>query len=101
MLILVVGGSSQWKIPFAVAACVLVSSYLIHVQTMWRQAPITAVIVIAAGLTHHSKLSGVELGVHKVAEVLFGCAVGVAVGFVLSWIWPLPESPSPPNSRST
>ena len=58
LLFLLVGGSSEWKLPFALAVTVLVSSYVIHIQTMWRQAPITAAIVIAAGLTHHSKLSG-------------------------------------------
>jgi len=37
---------------------------------MWRQAPITAAIVISGGLEHHSKLSGIEEGLHRVAEVL-------------------------------
>jgi uncharacterized membrane protein YccC len=91
LLFLVVGGSREWKLPLALAVTVLVSSYLIHIQTMWRQAPITAAIVIAAGLTHHSKLSGVEHGLHKVAEVLFGCVTGLLVSFLMSRIWPLPE----------
>jgi len=42
LLFLVVGGSREWKLPLALAVTVLVSSYLIHIQTMWRQAPITA-----------------------------------------------------------
>jgi len=79
LLFVVLGGSSEWKLPLALAVTVLVSSYLIHIQTMWRQAPITAAIVIAAGLTHHSKLSGVEHGLHKVAEVLLGCLMGLLV----------------------
>jgi len=91
LLFVVLGGSSEWKLPLALAVTVLVSSYLIHIQTMWRQAPITAAIVIAAGLTHHSKLSGVEHGLHKVAEVLLGCLMGLLVSFVMSRIWPLPE----------
>ena len=44
---LVIGGSSEWKLPLALAVAVLFSSYVVHVQTMWRQAPITAAIVIA------------------------------------------------------
>ena len=51
LVFLLVGGSSEWKLPLALAVTVLVSSYVIHIQTMWRQAPITAAIVIAAGLT--------------------------------------------------
>ena len=43
-LFLVVGGSSEWKLPLALAVSVLVSSYVIQIQTMWRQAPITAAL---------------------------------------------------------
>jgi uncharacterized membrane protein YccC len=93
LLVLVVGGSSEWKLPFALAVTVLVSSYLIHIQTMWRQAPITAAIVVAAGLTHHSKLTGVEHGLHKVAEVIFGCLVGLVVTWAMSRVWPIAERP--------
>ncbi len=92
LVFLVVGGSSDWKLPLALAVTVLISSYVIHIPTMWRQAPITAAIVIAAGLTHQSKLSGIEHGLHKVAEVLFGCLVGLVVSFAMSRVWPLPEA---------
>ena len=91
LLCLLVGGSSEWKLPLAMAMTVLVSSYLIHVQTMWRQAPITAAIVIASGLTHNSKLSGVEHGLHKVGEVLLGCVMGLLVSWIMSKLWPLPH----------
>lgn len=94
LVFLVVGGSSEWKLPLALAVAVLVSSYLIHVQTMWRQAPITAAIVIATGLIHESKIVGVESGLHKVGEVIFGCVVGLVVSWIMSRIWPLPHSPS-------
>jgi len=93
LLVLVVGGSSEWKLPLALAAAVLVSSYVIHIQTMWRQAPITAAIVIAGGLTHHSKLTGVENGLHKVAEVIFGCLIGLLVSWAMSKVWPVAARP--------
>ena len=91
LLVLVVGGSSEWKLPLALAMTVLVSTYVIQIQTMWRQAPITAAIVIAAGLTSHSKLTGVEHGLHKVAEVIFGCLVGLVVSWAMSKVWPVTE----------
>ena len=78
LLFLVVGGASEWKLPLALAATVLISSSVIHIQTMWRQAPITAALVIATGLMHHSKSSGVEDGVHKVGEGLLGCVMACA-----------------------
>ena len=65
-LLFIVVGRTEWALPTALALTVLVSSYLVRVPTMWRQAPITAAIVIASGFTYHSKLSGIEHGLHKV-----------------------------------
>jgi len=101
LVVLVVGGTSEWKLPLAMSIAVLVSSYVVRIQTMWRQAPITAAIVIAAGLSHHSKLSGVELGVHKVAEVILGCLMGLFVSWLMSYLWPVSEpKPKPAASGS-
>ncbi|MFY9881537.1 MAG: FUSC family protein [Pseudolabrys sp.] len=96
LIFVVMGGSSEWKLPIALAVTVLLSSYLVQIPTMWRQAPITAAIVIAAGLTHHSKLSGIEHGVHKVAEVIFGCLVGLLVSLLMAKIWPVAEPENRP-----
>ena len=85
--LLLVGGHSDWMIPFALAATVLISSYVIRIKTMWRQAPITAAIVIAAGISHGSQVAGIESGLHKVAEVLFGCVVGLVVSWLMSKVW--------------
>jgi uncharacterized membrane protein YccC len=91
LLFLVVGGAKEWKLPLALAVAVLISSYVVRIQTMWRQAPITAAIVIAAGLMHESKMTGVEHGLHKVAEVILGCLMGLAVSWLMSKLWPLRE----------
>jgi hypothetical protein len=71
---------------------VLVSAYVVRIQVMWRQAPITAAIVIAGSLTEHSKLHGVEDGLKRVGEVMLGCVVGLLVTLLMSRIWPLPEA---------
>jgi uncharacterized membrane protein YccC len=91
LLVLVIGGSSDWKIPFALSLSVLVSTYLVRVQVMLRQAPITAAIVVAGGLAHHSKETGVEEGLRRVGEVLLGCVVGLAVSLLMAKLWPPPE----------
>jgi uncharacterized membrane protein YccC len=98
-LLFVALGRTEWQLPFAMAVTVLISSYFVRIPTMWRQAPITAAIVIAGGLQHHDKFTGMEQGLHRVAEVLFGCVVGIAVAWILSKIWPLPE-PSHAHSGS-
>jgi len=89
LFFVILGGPTEWKLPLALAVTVLISSYVIHIPTMWRQAPITAAIVIAAGLSSHSKLSAIEHGLHKVGEVLFGCLVGLLVSWLMSKIWPI------------
>jgi len=92
LAVLAVGGSHALTLPIGLAISVLVSSYLVHIQVMWRQAPITAAIVIAGALTHHEKASGMEAGLKKVAEVMMGCVVGLAVTWLASKVWPLPEA---------
>lgn len=92
LFFIVVGRGNEWTLPFALSVTVLLSSYVIRIQVMWRQAPITAAIVIAAGFTHHSELSGIEHGLHKVAEVILGCVMGLLVSWLMSKVWPVPET---------
>ena len=96
LVVMIVGGTSPWKLPLALAIAVLLSSYVVRITTMWRQAPITAAIVIASGLDKHSKLTGVEHGVHKVLEVIFGCVLGLLVTLAMSKVWPVKAPPSEP-----
>ena len=91
------GGSGFWSLPLALAVTALLSSYIVRVPVMWRQAPITAAVVIASGIEHHSEKLSIEIGLRRVAEVLFGCLLGLAVSWLISKIWPLPE---PPASKS-
>ncbi len=91
MVFLVIGGSRAWALPTALAVTVLLSTYVVRVQVMWRQAPITAALIIAAGLTHHSELDAVEVGLRRVGEVMLGCVVGLAVTWLVSKVW-LPET---------
>src|SRR4029450_954126 len=69
IIFLVMGGPQNWILPFALGATVLVSSSLVRIKTMWRQAPITAAVVIASGLLNDSAAIGIVQGLHKVAEV--------------------------------
>jgi uncharacterized membrane protein YccC len=85
--LLLLGGQNDLMLPFALALTVLVSSYLVRVKTQWRQAPITAAVVIAAGISSSSTLVGAQRGLHKVAEVLFGCLVGLLVSWLMSKLW--------------
>jgi uncharacterized membrane protein YccC len=84
---LILGGGRDWMLPFALGGTVLVSSYVVRIKTMWRQAPITAAIVVAAGISHGSKIAGIESGLRKVIQVLFGCVVGLLVGWLMSKVW--------------
>ena len=87
LLFLVAGGMASWVMPVGLATTVLVSSYLVRVKTMWSQAPITAAVVIASAVVHQSTWFGVAQGLLKVAEVTFGCLVGLGVSLVMSRVW--------------
>ena len=80
------------KLPVAMAFTVLLSTYVARVQVMWRRALITAAIVIAVGMTHHSELTALEIGTRRVGEVLLGCFVGFGVSWLMSVVWPVPET---------
>lgn len=97
LLFLAIGGSGAWKLPVALAVAVLISSYVIRIQVMWRQAPITAAIVIAGSLSH-DKVSGMEDGLKRVGEVMLGCVVGLVVNWGISIIWPL-TAPAPQPAK--
>jgi hypothetical protein len=92
---LLLGGREDWILPLALAATVLVSSYVVRIKTMWRQAPITAAVVIASAITSDSSAVGLMRGLHKVAEVVFGCLTGVTVSLIMSKIWLIPPSTEP------
>jgi uncharacterized membrane protein YccC len=94
LVVLLIGGTNPWKLPLAMSLAVLISSYFVRIKTMWRQAPITAAIVIASSLAEQSKISGVQHGLHKVGEVLLGCAMGLFVSWLMSKVWPVREDKS-------
>lgn len=86
-LFLLFGSGKPRMVPVALAVTVLISTYLVRVKTMWRQAPITAAIVIAASLASASTSVGLQRGLHRVAEVLFGSLVGMLVSWLMSKVW--------------
>ncbi|MGH7331989.1 MAG: FUSC family protein [Candidatus Rokuibacteriota bacterium] len=101
MLFLVVGGAREWKLPLALSVTVLLSSYVVRIKTMHRTAPITAALIIASGLEHHTTLSGVEVGIRRVGEVLLGCLVGLLVAWIMSKVWPLSEGAKQAGARKS
>ena len=72
---LLIGGTSDWVVPVALAVTVLVSANAVRVTTLWRQAPITAAIILATGVLHESTAASVKDGLYKVAQVAFGCGL--------------------------
>jgi uncharacterized membrane protein YccC len=96
LFFLIIGRGHEWALPLGLSVTVLLSTYVVRVQVMWRQAPITAALVIASVLTHHSELGAIEVGLRRVAEVMLGCVVGLAVTWLMSKVWPVPAAPAPP-----
>ena len=92
LMFIAIGGDKLITLPLAMAVTVLLSSYVVRIQTMWRQAPISAAFVIAASLEYHSRKHGLIAGATRMGEVLFGCVVGIVVAWVVSVVWPLPDA---------
>jgi uncharacterized membrane protein YccC len=97
LLFVSIGEPTPWRLPFALAITVLLSSYLVRMQVMWRQAPITAAIVIAGTLSAYSKTVGMEVGLLRVAEVIFGSVVALGVSWLMSKIWSVREPKAEPD----
>src|SRR6516164_2183700 len=92
LLFIAIGGPAQIMLPIAMAITVLLSSYVVRIQMMWRQAPISAAFVISAGLEHHTRLNGLLAGGDRMLEVVGGCVVGIVVAWIVSVLWPLPDT---------
>ncbi len=90
-----VGGMSEWKLPLAMAAATLVSTYVVRVPTMWRQCPITAALVVASSLSQNAGSTGVETGLRRIGEIILGCLFGVIVSWFMSKIWHVPVVTKP------
>lgn len=97
LLFVSIGEPTPWRLPFALAITVLVSSYFVRIRVMWRQAPITAAIVIAGSLSAYSKTVGMEVGLLRVAEVIFGSVVALGVSWLMSAIWSVREPKAEPD----
>lgn len=87
LIFLLIGDTQQWMLPIALAVAVLVSSLIVRVKVMWRQAPITAAIIITASITSGTTRIGLENGLHKVGEVIFGCIIGLLVSLIMAKLW--------------
>lgn len=97
LLFVSIGDPTPWRLPFALAVTVLLSSYFVRVQVMWRQAPITAAIVIAGTLSAHSKTVGMEVGLIRVGEVIFGSVVALGVSWFMAIVWSIRERAAGPD----
>jgi uncharacterized membrane protein YccC len=97
---LAIGEPEPWKIPLALALTVLLASYVVRIPVMWRQAPITAAIVIAGSLSEHSRITGAEIGLRRVGEVILGCVVALAVSWLMSRVWPVRAAAPAPKAAT-
>src|SRR3974377_488589 len=93
LFFIAIGGTRLLMLPLAMAVTVLVSSYVIRVQTMWRKAPLSAAFVIAPGLEYHAQKQGRTDGLGGRNEVLLGCVLGRGFAWLVSGIWPLGGQP--------
>ena len=51
--------------------------------------------VMASGISTGSKVTGIERGLDKVADVFLGCLVGLAVSALMSRVWLIRQPRTP------
>ena len=91
LLFIAIGGTRVIMLPFAMAVTVLLSSYIVRIRTMWRQAPISAAFVIAAGLEFHSRKRGLideisAITVRRKSRITHLESVDARVGLSCLWV---------------
>jgi uncharacterized membrane protein YccC len=91
LLFLLVAGPEPWLLPPALTVAVLVSTYVVRRPQTWRVGPVTAALVLAAGVAAHSQEKGLAVAGQRAGEVLLGSAVALVVSWVGSRVWPLRE----------
>lgn len=64
---------------------------------MWREAPITAAIVIAGILSAHSRTVGMAVGTRRLTEVNFGCVVALEASWLMARLWSMRETKAEPD----
>ena len=77
----------SWTLPMALTATVLVCNYLTHVPLGWRVAPVTAAIIISAGMTQKTAIGGIDVAAHRTIEVLIGSTMALIITWIVSRFW--------------
>lgn len=96
LFILALAGPRDWMLPVAVMITAFTATFLPQSPTSWRTAPIAATIVLASGLTSHSKAFGLHIAVQRAGEVLLGGVVALCITWLMSKIW-MPEEGEKPR----
>jgi uncharacterized membrane protein YccC len=98
LVFLLAAGSDGWVMPLGITMTVLLCTYVVRFPLAWRIGPITAALVMAAGVTD-SKLSPLELALRRVGEVLLGSLVALVVSVVMYRVWRPRDAPNPDSSK--
>jgi uncharacterized membrane protein YccC len=97
LLFLLAAGPEAWVVPPALTVAVLVSTYVVRMPLTWRVGPVTAALVLAAGVAAHSQETGLVVAARRAGEVLLGSVVALVVAWLGSLIWPFRESAEKPG----
>ena len=92
-------GPHDWLLPLGVMVTAFAATFLPQSASSWRTAPIAATIVLASGLTTHSKMFSVHIAVQRAFEVFLGGVTAICITWLLSRIW-MPEE-HPDENKAT
>ena len=74
--------------------------FVAFLKSRFESRQLNLVVPVGAGMTHHSELTALEIGVRRVGEVLLGCFTGLFVSWLMSKLWPVPETEKCPTGHT-
>jgi uncharacterized membrane protein YccC len=99
LFFLLVFGVHSGLLPLTASFAALLSMLLTRMRQGWRIGPVTAVLIMSAGVTEHSPHDALELALQRTLAVFLGSLVALLVTWMVAQFW-LPAS-EPPKEKET
>lgn len=87
LLFMLVLGLEAWLLPIAATIAAIISIHLFRTQAGWRTGPITAALVMSAGIVDKSEHGALALAIQRALGVLTGSVVAMLITAVFALIW--------------
>jgi len=82
-----IAGIKTWMLPIVATITAIISIHIFRMQAGWRTGPITAALVMSAGLVDKSEHGAMTLAVQRALGVFTGSLIALVVTGLMALIW--------------